>query len=68
MKNMKRIVTGLAFTATLALALLANGGDAYAKSKSSGGNVFHGGDTTITITITVGPSSGDILPLGITWE
>ena len=67
MKNMKRIATGLAFIATIALALLANGGDAYAKSKSNGGNVFNH-DTTIIITITVGSSSSDILPLGITWE
>ena len=37
MKNTKRIVTGLAFAATLALSLLAGGGDAYARTKGGGG-------------------------------
>jgi hypothetical protein len=66
MDNMKRIITGIAFTAVLALGLIANGGDAYAKSKSGGGNTSVFGD--ITITITVDPSSNELLPLGITWE
>ena len=66
MENCKRVITGIAFIAVLALGLVANGGDAYAKNKSSGGNsvTFDG----VTITVTVDPSNDEILPLGITWE
>jgi len=39
MKNTKRIVTGLAFAATLALSTMAGGGDAYARVKSGGGQI-----------------------------
>lgn len=66
MENMKRAITGIAFVAVLALGLIANGGDAYAKSKSGGGNTAVFGGTTITITVD--PSNDEILPLGITWE
>ena len=68
MKNMKRVITGIAFVAVLALGLVANSGDAYAKSKSGGGNSSHHGDITITITITTDPSTNELSPLGITWE
>jgi len=66
MKNAKKIITGIAFTAVLALGLIANGGDADAKSRSGGGNTTVFGD--VTITIIVDPSSNELLPLGITWE
>ena len=66
MENMKRAITGIAFIAVLALGLIASGGDAYAKSKSGGGNSSHYGG--ITITIVTDPSTDELVPLGITWE
>jgi len=68
MENMKKVTTGIAFIAMLAFGLIANGGDAYAKSKSGGGNSSHYSDITITITIAVDSSSNELSPLGITWE
>ena len=68
-KNMKRIVTGLLFTATLALSLMATGGDAYAKVKSGGGPTHNGSGTGGTITITLpAPATEVFQTLGITWE
>jgi hypothetical protein len=67
MKNTKRIVTGLLFTASLALSLLASGGDAYAKSKSGPSRAFTS-DHDITITIPSTPLNGLLRALGVTWE
>ena len=63
MKNMKHVGLGIAFTATIALALLAGGGDAYAKNRSGGGGAILLPD----ITFTSDPTE-PIMPLGITWE
>jgi hypothetical protein len=67
MKKALKIVTGLAFTATLALTLVATGDDAFAKSKAGGGNQHNAnGDV---ITITVDPSADPVYrALGVTWE
>ena len=69
MDQLKRIVTGLAFVAIIAIAMLASGSDAYAKSRSGGGNrAAHGsGDVFITVTPEVG-GNDILLPLGVTWE
>lgn len=67
MKNMKRVVTGLLFAATLALSLMATGGDAYAKAKSGGGSAHHDNGTGGTITNV--PAPAEVLQaLGVTWE
>jgi hypothetical protein len=68
MTKAKRLITGLAFTATIALTLLASGGDAYAKVKNGGGNQHNASGGTITITITVDQSNDTVIDLGITWE
>ena len=67
MKNTKRIVTGLAFAATLALSAIAGGGDAYARVKGGGGQSSTGsGDTN---TFTSPATTSDVFEvLGITWE
>jgi hypothetical protein len=67
MKNTKKIVTGLAFAATLALSLMASGGDAYARVKSGGGNVSTSGGGTITFSFPT-PATEIFEVLGITWE
>ena len=67
MKNTKRIVTGLAFTATLALSLLATGGDAYARVKVGGGHANNSTGGTITFTAPL-PMTEMFEVLGITWE
>ena len=68
-KNMNRIVTGLLFTATLALSLIATGGDAYARVKSGGGPTHHDTGTGGTITITLpAPATEVFQTLGVTWE
>ena len=64
MTKTKKVLSGMVFAAIVALSLVASGGDAYAKMKSSGGNIVTndvGSTTTVTTT--------DILqPLGVTWE
>ena len=68
MKKTMRIVSALAFTATLALTLVAGGGDAYAKNRAGGGNQYHGnGDVTTTITLDPGVDN-TVIDLGVTWE
>jgi hypothetical protein len=68
MKKTMRIVTALTFTATLALALVASGDDAYAKSRAGGGSKHNpNGDVVITITLDPGASE-TIVDLGVTWE
>lgn len=67
MKNTMRIVTGLAFAATLGLSLVASGGDAYAQVKSGGGQSSNDTDGTITFTPpSLTPTVFETL--GITWE
>lgn len=69
MKKTLGNVTALAFTATLALTLVASGGDAYAKSKATGGNKHDpNGDVTITITLDPGTGANSVVDLGVTWE
>ncbi len=67
MKNTKRIVTGLLFAATLAVSLMASGGDAYARVKAGGGQTYNSGGGTITITLPT-PAAEAFQTLGITWE
>jgi hypothetical protein len=67
MKNTKRILTGVLFAATLAVSLMANGGDAYAKVKSSGGQTHNSSGGGITITVPT-PAAEVFETLGITWE
>jgi hypothetical protein len=68
MKKALKIITGLAFTATLALTLVATGDDAFAKSKVGGGN-RHDANGDVTITITLDPGASDsVIDLGVTWE
>ena len=67
MKNTKRIVTGLLFAATLAVSLMASGGDAYARVKGGGGQSFNNSGGTITITLPT-PAAEVFETLGITWE
>ena len=67
MKNTKRIVTGLAFAATLALSLMASGGDAYARVKGGGGQTSNSSGGTITFTSPT-PMTEVFEVLGITWE
>lgn len=66
MKNAKRIVTGLAFTAVLALSLLASGGDADAKTKVAGRIqlITNGG----SITVPAQAIPGLLHAAGVTWE
>ena len=67
MKNMKKAVTGLLFAATLAVSLMASGGDAYARVKVEGGQPSHSGGGTITFTFPA-PATEVFQVLGITWE
>ena len=67
MKNVKRIVTGLLFAATLAVSLLASGADAYARVKGDGGQTHNSGGTIIAITLPT-PAGEAFQTLGITWE
>jgi len=67
MKNTTRIVTGVAFTAMLALSLIAGGGDAYAKVKAGGGQTNNNSGGTITFTAPI-PMTETFEVLGITWE
>jgi hypothetical protein len=67
MKNTKKVVTGLLFAATLALSLLASGGDAYARVKGGNGHTHNGSGDTITITLPT-PAAEPLQTLGITWE
>lgn len=67
MENMKKVVTGLLFAATLAVSLLASGGDAYARVKDGGGQTHNNGDSIITITLPT-PAGEAFQTLGITWE
>jgi hypothetical protein len=62
MMKTKRLLGGIAFAAILALSLVASGGDAYAKVKSSGGNVVTNDTTTST------PAPDIFQVLGVTWE
>ncbi len=67
MKNTKGIVTGLLFAATLAVSLMAGGGDAYARVKGGGGQQANSGAGTITFTLPTSlPEAFEVL--GITWE
>jgi hypothetical protein len=59
MKDLKRAVFGLAFTVAIAVSLLASGGDAYAKTRTSG--------ATSPSSPTL-PAPGIINTLGVTWE
>ena len=68
MNTMKRIVTGLVFAATIALALVATGGDAYAKVKGGGGAVVDHGSGVITIILDVTTPTEAFHVLGVTWE
>jgi hypothetical protein len=61
MTRTKRMLGGIAFAAIVALSLVASGGNAYAKMRSSGGNVVTN-DTTTT------PAPDLIQPFGVTWE
>ena len=67
MKNLKKAVTGTLFAATLALSLMASGGDAYARVKGGGGQTSNNGGGVITITLTT-PAVEVFGTLGITWE
>ena len=67
MNTLKKIVTGLVFAATVALALTATGGDAYAKVKGGGVVVNHGtGEITIILDVTTPTEAFHVL--GVTWE
>ena len=69
MKNTKRIVTGLLFAATLALALMANSGEAYAQVRSGGGQLATNSGGTITLPIAIPMLAPDLLQtVGVTWE
>ena len=68
MNTMKRIVTGLVFAATVALALVATGGDAHAKVKGGGGLVVNQGSGGITIILDVTTPTEAFHVLGVTWE
>jgi len=61
MTKTKKMLSGIVFAAIVALSLVANGGDAYAKMRSSGGNIITSDTTTVT-------PSGVLQPLGVTWE
>ena len=61
MKNAKRIVTGLAFTAALALSLLASGGEADARTKT-------GGRLPVTAPAPAAAAPAVVHTLGVTWE
>ena len=68
MKNMKKVVTGLLFAATLAVSLLASGGNAYARVNGGGNGPTHdSGGGIITITLPT-PAAEAFQTLGITWE
>lgn len=67
MKNTQRIVTGLLFAATLAVSLMATGGDAYARVKGGGGQASHRSAGPITFTVPT-PATEVFEVLGITWE
>jgi len=61
MKNLKRLVIGVAFSAMLATTLLGTGSDAYAKSGAPGNTAPLSGPTA--------PSVGGIIrSLGVSWE
>ena len=64
MKNLKRLVAGIAFSAMLATMLLASGGDAYAKTRSGGGTAPTNGSGPVAPTAP----GGAFQALGITWE
>ncbi len=65
MHTFRRIVTGLVFAATIALALNASSGDALAKAKSGGGNAMLLGGITIDLDHT---TPTDFHVGGVTWE
>jgi hypothetical protein len=68
MKKTLRIVTALAFTATLAFTLVASGDEAYAKSRAGGGSK-HNANIDVTLTITLDPGADEsVVDLGVTWE
>jgi hypothetical protein len=64
MTKTKRMLSGLIVAVMVALTLLATGGDAYAKMKSSGGN----GITRSDGTTPAAPGSDTFQTLGVTWE
>ena len=66
MNTLKRIVTGLVFAATVALALNVSSGDAYAKMKSGGGSSILHGTGGITVDLTTPTEAFHVL--GVTWE
>lgn len=64
MKNVKRMLTGIAFTLVLALSLTAMSGEADAKSR--GGN---NRPVTAETTSSTSPApAGALNALGVTWE
>jgi len=63
MKDLKRAVFGLAFTVAIAVSLLASGGDAYARTKSPGGQATSGTPSSPTAPAPTSPTA-----LGVTWE
>ena len=69
MKSIKRILTGSVFTMTIAAALLASGGDAYAKNRAGGGN-GHEKAYQPDVTAPTGPVivADTFEALGVTWE
>ena len=67
MKNITKLVTGLLCAATLAVSLMATGGDAYAKVNGSGGQPSNNSGGTITFTFPT-PATETFEVLGITWE
>lgn len=61
MKNVRRILTSIAFTLVLALSLTATSSEAYAKGK--------GGPVRQTTADQIAPSpAGAFQALGVTWE
>ena len=64
MKNVKRMLTGVAFTLVLAVTLMATTSEAYAKGHGGKGRQASSGATSPTA-----PSpSGGVNSLGVTWE
>jgi hypothetical protein len=66
MKSTTRIIAGLLFAATLAISLLASGGDADAKTHG-GSSRLASGDLEVTIVVP-SPLPSLFVILGVTWE
>jgi hypothetical protein len=62
MKNMKKVLTGIAFSAVIALSLLATSADAYARTRPQP-------NTTVPAPTLGAPAQpGYLNALGVTWE